>query len=264
MRKLFFGGLTAVTLLALPSCLGSGSNQQTWSTLCGVVALSTSSVSSSTLNTVLECGAFEPYKFYSPQLSSLTYSPGDCVVFGCSVDMSAAENANAGTTGIVQGSLNSINQVTKYDCLAEKPDTTALVPGEAVVANPIDANYGWQISGNILFLFTDFSASTNQKTNWTLYFDPQAEPTIDNSTNQNVYTFYLRANVTSPDSSTSPTGQAILNAFNTTQLFSYIYNKEGASKNFSFKICYLKKINDDGSLDWEYSDTQTWHTPASL
>ena len=253
MKKLVLASCIIIaSITMLTSCIGEGSNQvSNW--WYGVVELD-----SKTMKPVIASNAFNPYKFYSPTLSSLDLYPGDPVLFSFTYDLSDETNTNYGTTGLITGALNAAPSVLdEWYCDGHMQDTTMLLPDEQPIAYAIDQQYGLDLfylsTPKILFLNTSITQLTDQKMTWELYYDPELPVTEEQG--RRVYSLFLRA--TLRIAGKNPTQNAVVsNAFDMRTFYNTVVQKEKnqGNKTFSFRINHINKINEDGTFEWTVSD----------
>jgi hypothetical protein len=250
MKNLFLSGCIAASLFTLTSCLDEGSDVVS-STTVGVVRFDMKNA-----KLVIDAYGFGAYAFYDPQLATQTFMEGDCVLFNYSVDRGSAENANVETTGLYYGTLNGIEAIRSYPANYNGfVDTTALLPNEQAIAYAIDMSAGCQFVSNRLFVSSDLTIKTDQKNNWMLYCDMENWLSKDANSNKNVYSFFLRTTITSEGISPEK-NVAVINAFEMRNFWSNIQQSEKTAGNAEaiLRFNYIKKIESDGTLVWDYSD----------
>jgi hypothetical protein len=231
----------------LNSCLEGGSNEQSQSGVPGVIRFDMN-----TMRTVINAPTLG-LLFYDPQLETLGFMDGDCVLFGYTVDFSAEINSNYLNTGIIQGTVSSIGLIDQYPCHSSLlHDTATLILNEQPVAYAVSTNgYNFYYSEK-LFLTSDFSQNTDQKTNWLLYYDGEfPTETVEGKT---VYTLFLRAVMEDEGKAPVITG-SVINVFNARSFFDGItrIEKSRGNTDVHFQIQYIRDIKEDGAFTWDHS-----------
>jgi hypothetical protein len=248
MKKLFLGVFLSLCAFMLNSCLEGGSNERSQSGIPGIIRWDTK-----TWKTVISAPEFGSFYFYDPQLETMGFTDGDCVLFGYTVDFSAEINSNYQNTGILQGTVSSIGGIDQYSCHSSLVhDTATLIENEQPIAYAVSTNgYSFYFSDK-LFLTSDFSQNTDQKTSWLLYYDGELPTkTVEGKT---VYTLFLRAVMTDSGKPPIITG-SIINVFNAGFFFDEIIHNE-KSKNQGNTDAYfqIQYIRDIDAFTWEHSD----------
>lgn len=261
MKKFSLCGVAATALMLLTSCLGdnSGSSRNEWNDLLGVV-----STSDKTYRQIVRTAAGD---FYNEELESMGFNSGNCVLFSCSYDSSNPNNANDYANGYYYVTMTKtpakVNSVSVNSIVA---DTTKLLDSnEIVLENPIaGTSIGYNFHPNIggyMFLTSSFKGLTDQKNDWSMYFDMNQEPVEENG--YNTYEFVLRA-VKKEEGKTPSGTMANLNAFHVQHILTQLNEKEYGNNKDKFAICvkYLKSINEKDStdLEWGYSSSFTFGT----
>jgi hypothetical protein len=256
MKKLFLGGFLPLCVFMLSSCLEGGSNERSQSGIPGIIRFDTK-----IMRTVISAPEFGSFYFYDPQLETLGFVDGDCVLFGYTVDFSAEINSNYQNTGIIQGTVSSIGIIDQYPCHSSLVhDTAMLIENERPIAYAVSTNgYSFYFSDK-LFLTSDFSQNTDQKTSWLLYYDGELPTkTVEGKT---VYTLFLRAVMT--DSDKAPIiNTSVINVFNAGFFFDEIMHieKNQGNTDVYFQIQHIRDIKTDGAFTWEHSDVLSISIP---
>ncbi|MDR2811097.1 MAG: hypothetical protein LBB84_11190 [Tannerellaceae bacterium] len=249
MKKLFFAGLLSVCALGLISCLEGGSNMQSRSGVPGIVQFDKN------MRMVIMSPDFYPYPFYDPSIAALELDPGDCIFFGYAVDFNDENNINYQTTGYIQGTLSGQPIVVdEYPCNSYlEKDTSALIPNEQAVAYATSSN-GYSIFFlDKLFLSSDVTMDTDQKTWWYLYHDSTLP--VKEVDGKRVYTLFLRAEITYPGKKPVINGYTT-NVFDTKRFVDTIMSLEKAEGNSTayFQILHINEIKDDSTYTWAQSE----------
>ena len=129
-KRGFLGMVVASALLLLTSCLGDSNNQQTLSSIPGVIS------TSKDYKTIIKTAAGAA--IYSPSLETAGYLPGQCVLASFTIDFDAAENANAASNGYYYATMNAVpDNVDRWYANPIMGDTTKLLDKEQAVTSPI-------------------------------------------------------------------------------------------------------------------------------
>jgi hypothetical protein len=261
MRKLFYGGLLAACVGCLSSCLeGGNTNEFSYSDRLGIVRFDMKS-----MRTVIAAPDFDPFTFYVPDLEAKGFSDGDCVIFSYSINLGGSENAGYQDRGYYQGVLSSVGRISQYMCEPYMTDTTQLIDKEQPVANAMSARGGGMYYSRKLFLVSDFSQKTGQKTTWSLYYDPEFPVAQNAADGRNVYSLFLRAAIQPNGEGEAPiVSGSVVNVFEADHFFSQIDAREKAlgHQDSRFKINYIKEIKEDGTFTWAASDVITFSLPT--
>ena len=246
MKKLFFAGLLSACTVLLVSCLESGSNVQSRTGVPGIVTVKAD-------RTMIMVPDFYHSEFYDPSIGSLGLEDGDCILFGYTVDLSESANTYWQTSGVVQGSVSSTPYVvTQYPCLASMEiDTSVLREKEQPVAYAISGSGGTYYFLDKLFLSSDLTMNTEQKTFWDLYYDPDLPTTEING--ETVYTLFLRAEITDPGKKPVVNGYTT-SVFDIKQFIDTISKKNKGNDKVFFKFDYINEIKEDGTFTWAQSE----------
>jgi hypothetical protein len=232
----------------LVSCLEGGSNVQSRSGVPGIVK----EVDQKLLITAPD---FYPLDLYDANIQSLGFKNGDCVIFGYSVDFNDESNANYQTTNILQVGITNITLIDRYPCVSSMVyDTASLIENEQAISYAISSGGGNTLYfSDVLFLSSDISVNTEQKTRWYLYYDSDL-PTKDIDGNT-VYSLFLRAEIIEQGKAPVINGYAT-NAFDTKRFIETISSLEktkGKDKAY-FQIHHINEIKDDGTFTWAQSE----------
>jgi len=193
MRKLdnlFYSVIFAGCLLLLTSCLGDPATSLTMANQAGVVVTSPKKMIYLKGGDIVSSDAFQ----------DVSVDDGECVLVDYSIDYSAADNANGGTTnGYYTATIypSSLTKVDKGDFIIGTVDTLGVRANELTV-KALQSRCAY-IRGQF-FLFAELANHpSDEKDQFMLSCNPN-QPTTDN-----VYTLYLRVvkNVASSTTSTS-------------------------------------------------------------
>jgi hypothetical protein len=259
MKKLFFAGLMSLCALVMVSCLEGGSNEQSQSGIPGIVRFDMKS-----MRTVISSPEFGSIYFYDPQLETLGFLDGDCVLFGYTIDFSSDVNSNYQTTGFLEGALSGIGLIDQHPCYSYMyRDTSVLIENEQQVAYAVSSKgYNFYFSDK-LFLSSDFRQNTDQETEWLLYYDDELPTrTVEG---KDTYTLFLRTVVR--DEGVAPIiDGTVINVFNASNFFDEVMRREKSKGNteIHFYIYHIKEINEDGSFTWGYSDLSSLPIPETV
>jgi hypothetical protein len=249
MKRFFIGGTLAACLLTVSSCLETGTQTYSDSNVPGVIRFDLTS-----MKTMVDASPFYPYGFFDPNVATMAFNDGDCILFDYNVDLNSAENSNYQTTGSIYGTVTKVSPVDLYYCTGNMRDTTALLDNEREIAYAIDASLKCDLVGNKIFLFSDFKYLTDQKTEWILYYNPELQPEKDEM-NRRIYTLFLRA-VVRTEGRAPETTSAVVNAFDIARFLDFVKNteKSASSTEAYFKFNHIKEIKADSSFTWSTSD----------
>ena len=258
MKQWKFLGAAAAAMMMLSSCLGNtGGQTSSFSNLLGVVTMD-----SKTFVNVVQTAAGV---VYNPDITKMGFSAGDCLQLSFTYDSSNPNNANDYVNGYtyvtVTGTPTSIDKGTvEYGVT----DTTALMTNEIAVVNPIagtSTGYDYYPSlGGYMFLTSSFEGLTGQKNAWFMKYDMNQTPEVYNN-NFDLYTIVLRA-VKQEEGKTPAATIGTTIAYNLQMVLDRM-NKKAQSDTkdrFYVRFKYLKSIESDGTLKWEYSAPLTLQT----
>jgi hypothetical protein len=246
MKKLSFCGLLSVCVLMLASCLEGGSNEQSQSGVCGIIRLDTK-------NMRIVIDAPGSPSFYDPNLKTLGFEDGDCVLFSYNVDFSSEVNSDYQTTGIVQGTISDVSSIDQWNCTPRIiHDSISLMENEQPIAYAVSTNGPNFYFSEKLFLTSDFLQKTKQETEWYLYYDPELPAKkVEDKT---VYSLFLRAVMIK--AGVPPTLGGVINVYNAGNFFETIsrIEKEQGKSDAHFQINHIKEIKEDSTFTWVQSD----------
>lgn len=248
--------IAAVTMLT--SCLGEGSQTSTDSMVPGIFRYEKSRFM---LETPLGY-------IYSSALDSYigNYSPGDCVTFTCTIDYKLAENKNYATTGYYVASIADVAPVFA-GYVEERTDTTqlktnefALLDGAYLLGNS-QYPYMFAYMSGTMILYQAFESLTEQKNFWEISIDPAQEPVVASNSAEygRVYTVFVRGSISSAGK-TPKSNAVVANAFDVKRQIDLIKAREEAEgkDGFQLRICYIDKINTDGTFTWAEKETTVY------
>jgi hypothetical protein len=248
MKNLLFCGCIAACTLMLSSCLETGTQNYTGSNIPGVIRFDIKN-----MKTVIDANYFYPFGFYDPKIETMGFTEGDCIMFDYSVNLESQENANYQANGVIHGTLAGLSPVDLYYCSASMTDTTTLLDKEQPIAYAMDANMGWSVVANKLFLFSDFKYFTDQKTEWSMSYRPEliAE---DDGYGKHVYSLFLRAALRVEGKAPELT-TVVANAFDIGRFIEIItaQEKRAGSTAAYIKINYIKEIKSEAPV-WTASE----------
>lgn len=250
-KRGFLGMVVACALLLLTSCLGDSNNQQTLSSIPGVIS------TSKDYKTIIKTAAGAA--IYSPSLETAGYLPGQCVLASFTIDFDAAENANAASNGYYYATMNAVpTNVDRWYANPIMGDTTKLLDKEQAVTSPIDTRYGAAYLEGMLFLFSDFTHLTKQESNWYLSYDGNQTAVEENG--KRIYSVFLRAAIKT-EGQTPSLNSVVVNAFDAKTMIDGFNTKEKdlGNKEYYIKINYIKEIDakDPTKFTWTSTDP-TW------
>ena len=239
MKQWKFLGAAAAAMMMLSSCLGdTGGQTSSFSNLLGVVTMD-----SKTFVNVVQTAAGV---VYNPDITKMGFSAGDCLQLSFTYDSGTPTSIDKGTV--------------EYGVT----DTTALMTNEIAVVNPIagtSTGYDYYPSlGGYMFLTSSFEGLTGQKNAWFMKYDMNQTPEVYNN-NFDLYTIVLRA-VKQEEGKTPAATIGTTIAYNLQMVLDRM-NKKAQSDTkdrFYVRFKYLKSIESDGTLKWEYSAPLTLQT----
>lgn len=251
MKKFNLCGVAAAALLLLSSCLGddSGSSQQELNGVLGVVT-----TSSKTFKTIVRTAYGD---LYNETIESLGFTPGNCIQFACKYDSSNPNNANDYANGYAYVTVTKRPEnVNSVDVKMSAADTTQLLDkNEIALENPIagtSVGYNFGVLDGYMFLTSSFKGLTDQKNEWSMYFDMNQTPIVEGG--YNTYVFTVRA--VKKEEGKTPSGvMGNMNAFRTKSILNQLNAKEYGNKKdrFGIRIQYLKAINEKDSTDLQWA-----------
>ncbi|MDR0537697.1 MAG: hypothetical protein LBH04_06615 [Tannerellaceae bacterium] len=249
-KNLFLSGLAVCLLLTLVSCLGESSNVSTFTSV-GIVRFN-----EKTGRLAIESPDCSPY-YFTPQNTNLAdFSIDDCVRFLCTVDLSSAENSadSLEKRKSYMGTLSNIEHVNRYEWSGYMTDTTKLLPNEQKIAYAFEEG-GYLFLSGTMFLLSDITMLTDQRNDWILYSDIEAEPETDKNTSYNIYSFFLRSTI-KLEGIKPEKNLAILNAYKIDYIWDRIQSREKADskKAFIMRFNYIKDIKSDSIPVWAQQD----------
>lgn len=231
-------------LLLLTSCLGDTNTEQSFNNLPGVVV----NLGGGRLGLETQVG-----RIYAQgnDMLLMGFSEGDCLLVSFTYDSGDPLNADQQQNGFSYVKLQT--QPTSVALVGSYPNMEA--PENEKKENEInfDSFKAYGLIQNRLFLTCDYTGNTDQKNDWFVYFDPEAEPEKGKSYNgeeMNIYKVYLRATVR--DEGRTPSGiRQDLNAFNLTTQVSRINHFESSNEVYGISIEFPKSFNSDSEPVWE-------------
>jgi hypothetical protein len=232
--------ITAATMFT--SCLEGGKNTYSDSTI-GIIRFDTK-----TFKSVLDIPG--QTSFYSPAFDSML--DGACCYVVYEIDMNAPENTQEvlQANGYYTVTVSYKEEIDKYSMQAVMTDTTKLLTDETAISNPNYSTLGY-LNG-VLFLVHQLKKPSDQRTVWSLSYDPQNMSQDDNG--RHVYHVYLRSTIRiagtkSPEDSGEPCAYEMKNFMETAAQ----NEKNAGSTLFYIRFHYVSEIKDD-VLTWNYSD----------
>ncbi|MDR2765531.1 MAG: hypothetical protein LBB90_10955 [Tannerella sp.] len=233
--------ITAMTLFT--SCLEGGRNT-TSGTIIGVVRFDTK-----TFKNVLDVYGGT---FYAPQFD--TMQEGTCCIIVYELDFNAPENDATllQTYGYYTVTISYKEDIDKYALSTVLTDTTAVMPEETAVMDPINSTLGY-LNG-ILFLAHQLKKASDQRETWYLSYDPQA--TVKEENGRQIYDVYLRTTVRVSSTKTPEDGYDLC-AYDMKYFMENAAQRVKSTGNTSFYIRfnYVSEIKDD-TLTWGYKDLE--------
>ena len=252
MKKNKLCGVFAVAsvLMLLTSCLGDGSRVQTFGSMAGVMSYP----DNMSYFNLMACTSNYPANEF---VTASVFDKGDlaegaCVIMNnVNIDYGTPENSNAGTTGIYTATVGSYEEISKIAVYPGLRDTSKLADNEQIVNDiQVPVSAGSYFIKNYLFLSLVFPNSTDQRTAWSMSFDPSATPTQENG--ERIYSIFLRAEV----GSGSAKDDAVAKAFDMGSFMNLIGSQEAAKDKDGvyFRIYYVKSVDKDKSkITWASS-----------
>lgn len=252
-----FGAILMMAILMFTSCLGDGSNSYT-RTSVGVIGYSKN------YQKVLQLSEYE--SIYSAYFSD--YQEGDCCYAHYELDLDLPENNSeiVNANGYYTVKVSQKGKFDQYAMSYNMTDTTKLLPNETPITHPVYDNGAQYVKGR-LFVTHQFVQLEKQQTNWEISYNPDFNDIPkNNNTGNNIYDVFLRATITTAGSGTKGDGFPT-NAYNMTNYFNTVANREksAGNKTFDIRFNYVSEIDTAKNLmTWKQSNALSMYVEAIL